>query len=169
MFLDLETLGFLGRPLFLIGLLLPTAPGEARILQYLARDYSEEPAILRTFLRRHAHRRVWVTFNGKAFDLPFLRERCRYHRLPDPVPPEHVDLLHAARRTWKEVLPDCRLKTLESLVCGIWRRDDLGGARVPEAYHAFVRTGEAETLVRILEHNRQDLVTLGRLYRALFG
>ncbi|MBD3337269.1 MAG: hypothetical protein GF355_17290 [Candidatus Eisenbacteria bacterium] len=166
-FIDLETLGFIGRPLFLIGILHPTSRRTAQLVQYLARDYAEEEAILHAFAARHGRPRRWVTFNGKAFDGPFLTERCRFHRLEPPRPREHLDLLHAARRVWRGVLPDCRLTTLESRVCGVWRGEDVDGGRVPEAYHEFVRTGEPGELVQILKHNRHDLLTLGKLYRIL--
>jgi uncharacterized protein YprB with RNaseH-like and TPR domain len=108
-----------------------------------------------------------MTFNGKSFDLPFLRDRCRYHRLSFLEPANHIDLLHEARPVWRDVLPDCRLKTLESHVCGLWRGEDLDGGLVPRAYHQFVETGNPSDMVRILRHNRHDLVTLGRLYRIL--
>jgi uncharacterized protein YprB with RNaseH-like and TPR domain len=167
LFLDLETLGFIGRPLFLIGVLQPLSRRKARLTQYLARDYAEEEAVLRAFRHRHRSHTTWVTFNGKTFDAPFLRERFHYHRLQAPDPGFHLDLLHAARRAWRGVLPDCRLKTLESHVCGTWRGEDLDGGRVPAAYHEFVLTGDPTDVVRVLEHNRHDLLTLGKLYRIL--
>lgn len=166
-FVDLETLGFIGRPVFMIGVLEPRGPRGARLIQYLARDYAEERDMIRSFLRRHGSKGTWVSFNGKAFDLPFLRDRCRYHRLQPPEPKSHIDILHEARPVWRDVLPDCRLKTLESHVCGLWRRDDLDGFLVPHAYHAFVENGNPADIIRILQHNRHDLVTLGRLFRIL--
>src|SRR5437867_55737 len=45
LFLDLETCGFSGTPLFLIGLL-RQADGELVVEQLLARTYDEEPAVL---------------------------------------------------------------------------------------------------------------------------
>lgn len=167
LFIDLETLGFIGRPLFLIGVLRPLSSKKACLIQYLARDYVEEESILRAFRHHHKSHKIWITFNGKAFDAPFLMERFKYHRLHPLAPGYHLDLLHAARREWRDVLPDCRLKTLESHVCGTWRGEDLDGGKVPEAYHDFVRTGDPTDVVRVLQHNRHDLLTLGKLYRIL--
>lgn len=167
LFVDLETLGFVGRPLFLIGVLEPVGPAGARLCQYLARNYAEERDMIAGFLKRHGGARRWITFNGKSFDLPHLLDRCRYHRLDPPGPEGHDDLLHRARRVWKGVLPDCRLQTLESRVCGVWRSNDLAGVGVPRAYHEFVLTGEARGMIRILDHNRGDLLTLGKLYRII--
>jgi uncharacterized protein YprB with RNaseH-like and TPR domain len=99
-------------------------------------------------------------------------DRGTRHRLlargkgPAPV---HCDLLHHARRRWKRHLPDCRLQTLERLLCRRFRRDDLGSSQVPAAYHAFVRTGEAGPMRAILAHNALDLVTLVELSMRLLA
>jgi uncharacterized protein YprB with RNaseH-like and TPR domain len=161
---DLETLGFLGHPLFLIGFLRSPRDGrEGEVLQLLARDYTEEEAIVRAFGESGRRAPRWVSFNGKSFDLPFLRSRAAFHGVALPEPREHLDLLHLARRTYRGVLPDCRLQTLEDRVLRRGRQDDLPGSQIPQAYHEFVRTGDPSRLARILEHNRNDLLTLARL------
>lgn len=171
-FLDLESLGFLGRPLFLVGALFagagPETPGgRAHLVQYLARDYSEEEAVLRAFARDARETETWVTFNGRTFDVPLLRLRASYHRLAPPRPHRHLDLLPVARRLWGRGLPNCRLQTLERHICGRGPRiDDIPGSEIPRAYHDFVRTGEPWEMLRILEHNAGDLLALHHLLRA---
>lgn len=166
---DLETLGFQGRPLFLIGALFVDESAGIdsgmRLVQYLARDYSEEEAVVRAFLAEAEGIPTWVTFNGRTFDLPFLRLRAAYHALPEPRPARHLDLLPVARRRWGPELPNCRLTTLEALICQRWRGSDIGGARIPDAYHAFVRTGEPWEILQILRHNASDLESLCDLLR----
>ncbi len=174
LFVDIESLGFIGRPLFLIGALRLPGPAEqtgneeaAVLVQYLARDYSEEEAVLRAFLSEGAACPLWVTFNGQTFDLPFLALRASYHRLGPPRPGRHIDLLPLARRRWGARLPDCRLQTLETHICGRRRWGDIPGARIPDAYHAFVRTGEPDEIIQILRHNVEDLISLGFLWQHL--
>jgi uncharacterized protein len=168
LFFDLETLGLRDRPLFLVGVLhCDRRTGGWEVLQFFARDYDEEEAVIRGFLRLGHARRRWVTFNGSTFDLPFLRERAAFHRLPLAEARAHIDLLHVARRHYRGVLPDCRLRTLESWVLGHHRRDDIPGALIPGAYHAFVRTGNPADMRRVLEHNHRDLVSLAALYAHL--
>ena len=58
-------------------------------------------------LRRHP---VLVTFNGRSFDAPFLESRLRFHGWFEPLRYAHVDLLHLARRIWRDRLPDFRLQ-----------------------------------------------------------
>lgn len=172
MFLDLETCGFAGAPVFLAGVV--WRDGEEIIVdQLFARDYTEERALLETLGEIAARQCVLATFNGKSFDWPMVCDRSIRHRLnPRPATPlrrpravaaetlVHCDLLHHARRRWKRVLPNCKLQTLERLVCRRTRHDDLGGAEVPTAYHQFVRTGDSSPIERILLHNALDLATL---------
>lgn len=163
LFFDLETLGFVGQPFFLIGLLRLDAGG-ARLVQLLARDYTEEEAVLRAFVEVGSVARLWVSFNGKSFDLPSLRRRAAFYRIRLPEPEEHLDLVYPSRRLYRGVLPNCRLKTLEERIFSRRRHRDLDGGEIPAAYHAFVRTGRGDDMARILRHNRDDLLTLARLY-----
>jgi uncharacterized protein YprB with RNaseH-like and TPR domain len=171
---DIESLGFVGRPLFLIGALraTPRDAGEACQLdavQYLARDYAEEAAVVSAFQSETPGTGLWVSFNGLAFDLPALRLRAAHHRLPWEDPSSHLDLLHLARRLWGKRLPNCKLKTLERAICRRPRGDgDIDSGQIPAAYHAFVRTGEPLDVLDILQHNLSDLTGLFEiLLRAL--
>lgn len=161
-FLDLETTGLSCSPLFLIGTMW-WEDGELVVRQYLARDYSEERAVISRFAEKFAGRQLLVTFNGKSFDMPFLRMRAAGTRVDLPLEPPHFDLLHVCRRVWKDALPNCKLQTLETRICGRPRYGDIPGEQIPAAYHAFVRTGDAGRMVRILHHNMLDLVTMADL------
>lgn len=161
-FLDLETTGLGCAPLFLVGTMVWESGG-LLVRQYLARDYREEPAAIALALEELGSRRLLVTFNGKTFDYPFLRTRARAHRIRFGLDLDHFDLLHAARTVWRRLLPDCRLQTLESYICRRPRGEDIPGAEIPDAYHAFVRSGDASRLVEILRHNALDLLTLADL------
>ena len=176
LFLDLETCGFAGSMVFLIGLI--RRHGESLVLdQLFARNYAEERAILHTLWEIAAQNQVLVTFNGKSFDWPMVHDRSILHRLDhddavsvgDSHLPQlvHCDLLHHARRRWKGVLPNCKLQTLERLVCRRHRREDIGGAQIPLAYHDFVRGGAAGPIRSVLQHNALDLVTLVEVVLAL--
>lgn len=160
--LDIETAGFMGRPVFLIGVMRPRAE-DLVITQFLARDYAQERALLAHCARELEGLQVLVTFNGKTFDVPFLRDRMAYHRVPRRFEVGHVDLLWPARRQWRGVLPDCRLQTLERHLCRRMRPGDIPSALIPERYHEFVRTQEASLIAPIMRHNRLDLLTMAEL------
>ena len=161
-FLDLETTGLSCSPLFLIGVM-AWEDGGLLVRQYLARDYAEESAAISLFLSGFVAKKLLVSFNGKSYDWPYLRMRAIAHGIPISPPPAHFDLLHACRRVWRGVLPDCRLQTLESCICRRPRHQDIPGHEIPEAYHAFVRTGNAAQIADILRHNALDLATLADL------
>jgi uncharacterized protein YprB with RNaseH-like and TPR domain len=161
-FVDIETAGLAAAPLFLIGVLSLDA-GELTLTQYFARGYEEEAALLSDFSRSLADSRMVVTFNGETFDLPYMRDRSIYHRLPPPLFPDHLDLLPAARRRWRGLLPNCRLQTLEQHVCHRHRTGDVPGEVIPQLYHDFVRTGHWPLLSPVFHHNALDLLTLAEL------
>ena len=104
-----------------------------------------------------------ITFNGKSFDVPYILDRSFATGVRMPREFGHVDLLHVARRRWKRVLPNCKLQTLERYISKRIRGGDIPGAEIPQAYHDFVRTGDARKIKPILYHNALDLITMGEV------
>lgn len=165
--LDLETCGLGGAALFLVGLL-RKIDGRLTVELLLAKNYAGERAVLEALWQRiegevGTRADAIVTFNGKSFDWPTVLDRSRRHLLHksrELRSPLHVDVLHPARRRWKTQLPDCKLQTIERLICRRTRTGDIPGSQIPAAYDAFVRTGNPTEMEAILYHNAIDLVTL---------
>jgi uncharacterized protein YprB with RNaseH-like and TPR domain len=187
LYLDLETCGFAGSMIFLVGLVW-WDEGQLWLDQLLARNYAEERAMLATLGQISASLEVLVTFNGKSFDWPMVKDRSTLHRLsrgPRPAGESsasdsagsasptrdlvHCDLLHHARRRWRGRLSDCRLQTLERAICRRHRSGDVPGALVPAVYHAYVRSGDLRVIEPVLHHNALDLVTLVQIGQALIS
>jgi uncharacterized protein YprB with RNaseH-like and TPR domain len=163
LFMDIESCGLYGASVFLVGMML-FEDDQLVFEQHLARDYTEEPAVLRAFAQRHSRAGVLVTFNGKSFDMNMIRDRSAFHGVElwdDKLP--HLDLLHESRRRWRGKLPNCRLQTLETHLCSRRRVGDIPGWAIPDAYHRFVDTGDARQLRDILHHNLLDLLTMAEL------
>ena len=137
------------------------------VTQYLLRNISEEPAALSAVMEEITESTRLVTYNGRAFDYPFLRDRAGYYGIPPPDEPAHTDLLHHVRRQWKRQLPDCRLGTVEDKILGKYRKDDLPGSLVPWYYQTYRRSGNPGPLVPITEHNRLDVANLPLIYERL--
>lgn len=170
LFLDTETTGLSGGAgtlAFQIGLGYFTDSGFV-VEQLLMHDYPEEPEMLRLLSARMGRFTVLCTFNGRTFDAPLLKSRFLMNRLPvDCLPDVHADVLHPARRLWKLRLKQCNLATLETALLGVEREDDLPGALVPQTYFQYLKDGNFAPLQRILEHNRQDIVSLAQLFYVL--
>ena len=108
-----------------------------------------------------------ITFNGRSFDVPFIRERLGFYGMEGSLNNPHFDLLHFSRRAWRDQLPDCRLGTLEKHL-GVQRDVDIPSTLVPEFYETYLKTGNVGPLVAIVEHNKQDLLTLTLLFSKLY-
>ena len=158
-YVDIETTGLTaGTPLFLIGVL-GHFNGALRIVQLLARDYTEEAASLMHFVTMLDASKVVVSFNGKSYDLPYIRDRCLFLGVPFRLRQAHIDMLHVGRRIWGRRLPNCKLQTLEQYICRRTRQGDIPGTEIPNAYHRFVKSGNAVQMRDILYHNALDLLT----------
>lgn len=165
LYLDTETTGLAGAGTvaFEVGLGWLAADG-FHVRQLVMRDYPEERFLLEEIVRIAERFDVVCTFNGKTFDLPLLRNRFIMNRIRTAcldVP--HIDLLHIARRVWKLRLQKCNLTNLEEALLGIPRVDDLPGALVPERFFTYLKTGDFSLLDDVLDHNRQDIVSLQTL------
>jgi len=162
LFMDIETLGLDGVPLILIGVA-RAFKGKVETVQYLLRDLGEEKAVLESFISLVDEETLMVSFNGRRFDAPFIKRRLKHHHMDLDLPEDHLDLLYPSRSKWKSDLPNCQLQTLEKYLFGIERIDDVPGYLVPEFYKTYLKEGNIGPLIPIIEHNREDVITLIRL------
>jgi uncharacterized protein len=168
LFLDLETMGlFAGQPLVVAGLARLAPDNTIIVEQYVVRDFPDELALLCEVNRQVASHQVMVTYNGKSFDLPFLTGRSAYYGIKLKPPGVHFDLLHFSRRAWRDALDGCSLRSIEQAILGISRETDLPGELVPEFYYEYLRTGNAGFLKPIVDHNRQDVISLVNVFSSL--
>ncbi|TDR46726.1 hypothetical protein DFR29_103262 [Tahibacter aquaticus] len=138
--------------------------GRLRVRQLYLTAMGGESAMLQHFVHWLAPDTVLVSYNGRSYDAPLLATRYRLARLANPLAGKsHVDLLHPVRRVYRGRWENCRLATIERQVLKIVREDDLPGSQAPAAWRAYLREGASTDLMRVLEHNRQDVVTLARL------
>lgn len=161
LFLDTETTGLAGGAgtvAFMIGMAY-FAGDEVVLEQYIMRDYDEEPDQLEVVKKRIEERSNLVTFNGKCYDFPLLKDRFIMNRLEPPVLDNHIDLLHPARSLWRH-LPSCSLKALEWQVINFDRGPDIDGSQVPEQYFQYLKEKDFSLLRPIIEHNKDDIISM---------
>jgi len=167
-FLDIETLGLFGGNLvILIGIAKLEENNKIELHQFLTLEVKEEIAVLKAFSEYLIKSKSVVSFNGKAFDLPFLEGRMRYYGIRPDLQKDHFDLLHFSRRFWKNQLPDFCLDTIEKNILKTKRETDLPSSLVPEFYSDYLKTKNYGLLKPIVEHNRQDVITLVRIFSQL--
>lgn len=166
-FFDIETMGLYTRPIILFGIA-SFRKDVLTINQYLVRAISDESAALMATLSHITPRSVLVTYNGKAFDVPYLKERAAFYRIRTQLDHLHFDLLHFVRRAWGATLPDCALTTVEREIVKDTRSDDVPSALVPDFYATYLREDNPGPLVPIVDHNRRDVITLTRIIASLW-
>ena len=184
LFVDLETTGLAGGAgtyAFLVGCAWFEA-GRFRIRQFFLSSFAAERAVLEAVTGVAATAATVVTYNGKTFDLPLIETRYALNRMQTPFASmPHVDMLHPARRLWRQdeeqderdrrgsmmggaaTTSGCRLSALEQSLLGHEREGDVPGFEIPARYFRYVHSGDAGPLDAVLEHNRLDLLSLAFL------
>jgi hypothetical protein len=139
------------------------------ITQYLLMDYPGENDFLENVIAElKTEKSVIVSYNGKSFDSQIIKTRCLMNRM---IPPFylHVDLLHPARRLWKNIIQDCSQASVEARVLGISRTDDIPGSLAPEIWFEFLKTGKTDRLMGICDHNKADIYGLAGILAAVIS
>ena len=170
-FLDTETTGLSGGTgtyAFLIGVGRFQA-GTFHLAQYFMRDPSEEPAQLYALEEFMGSSEAIITYNGKAFDIPLLKARYITHGWHSPFSSQaHLDLLHIARRLWRDRLPSRTLGNIEYQILGATRTEqDVPGWMIPQMYFDYLRSGDANPLRSVFYHNAMDVLSLAALFSHL--
>lgn len=172
-FLDTETTGLSGGTgtyAFLIGV--GRFEGdEFTLSQFFLRDPVDEPAQLDALEEFLAPCEAIVTFNGKAFDIPLLYTRFTAHGWRSPFSGlAHLDLLHLARRLWRDRIPSRTLSNLEFQILGVERtEEDVPGWMIPSIYFDYLRDGDPRPLKRVFYHNAMDVISLAALLNHMAG
>ncbi|HSG99328.1 MAG TPA: ribonuclease H-like domain-containing protein [candidate division Zixibacteria bacterium] len=164
-FFDTETtgLGGAGSLAFLVGVA-SISDGALETRQYLIPDFADETAMLEALLEEFTPDSVVVSYNGRSFDEPLVTDRLRINRVARQLPYQsHLDLLYPARSLFKRRIQDCSLTNVEARVFGHERDGDIPGYLIPGVYFDWVHEDKTEQLAAVIEHNRQDIVSLALL------
>ncbi len=166
LFLDTETTGLAGGTgtyVFLIGLA-HFAGGELVLRQHLLNDLAAETEFVGSLRDELEPFRACASYNGKTFDLPILRTRFVMTLRSDlTVDESHLDLLHPARRLWKDRFGSTTLRQLEESVLDDGRVTDIPGSLIPDAYFHYLRRRDERIIAPVLEHNARDVISLVRI------
>ncbi len=168
LFFDTETTGLsggAGNTVFLLGY--SRLEGEEVVVrQHFLPAPTAEVTLYHSFLEQAKQSSHLVTFNGKSFDWPQVRTRHTLIRDQVQALPTfgHLDLLHGARRLWKDELESCRLAIIEQEKLNVYREDDLPGYLAPVRYFDFLHSKDPDVIEGVLKHNEIDVLSLITLY-----
>ena len=179
-FFDTETTGLSGGTgtyAFMVGA--GRIEGDEFILaQFFLRDPSDESAMLETLAEFFAYGEVLVSYNGKSFDAPLLKTRYALHGMPLPFAEyAHLDLLHLARRLWRDRLASRTLQSIEKHILGVERTsEEVPGYEIPYLYFDYLQDKDATPMKGVFYHNEIDILSLvallnhaGAMLNAPFG
>jgi uncharacterized protein YprB with RNaseH-like and TPR domain len=166
LFLDTETTGLSGGTgtyIFLIGVA-HFAERELILRQHMLLDLGAEREFIEGLKKEIEPFRACASYNGKAFDLPIIRTRfVMAIRSEVTVDDSHLDLLHPARRLWRDRFGSTTLKQLEESVLDEGRTADIPGWLIPDAYFHYLRKRDPAIIAPVVEHNARDVISLVRI------
>jgi uncharacterized protein YprB with RNaseH-like and TPR domain len=166
LFLDTETTGLSGGTgtyIFLIGVA-HFAGKELILRQHMLLDLGAEREFIAGLKDEIEPFRACASYNGKAFDLPIIRTRfVMAIRSELTVDDSHLDLLHPARRLWRDRFGSTTLRQLEESVLDDGRTADIPGWLIPDAYFHYLRKRDPAIIAPVLEHNARDVISLVRI------
>jgi uncharacterized protein YprB with RNaseH-like and TPR domain len=166
LFLDTETTGLSGGTgtyIFLIGVA-HFAGKELVLRQHMLLDLGAEREFIEGLKKEIEPFRACASYNGKAFDIPIIRTRfVMAIRSELTVDDSHLDLLHPARRLWRDRFGSTTLRQLEESVLDDGRTADIPGWLIPDAYFHYLRKRDPAIIAPVLEHNSRDVISLVRI------
>ncbi|SDC47303.1 hypothetical protein SAMN02799630_00235 [Paenibacillus sp. UNCCL117] len=163
LFIDTETTGLgqgAGNVPFMIGIGY-FENGGFTVEQMLIRHPGEEASMLAYLRTCIAERPILISYNGKSFDWPIVKNRFILNRIPLPPEPEgHIDFLYPSRSLWRTTLASCRLGQVEEDRLGVRREDDVPGSLAPALYFQYLAERDPAILEGVFRHNEWDVLTL---------
>ena len=105
---------------------------------------------------------IWVTYNGKWFDVPFLNARLLYHGIGRVIPVKHIDLYQIAK--WKMKLSRKRAEAVAEFLGCRHQKSPMKGSEWTKAL-----TGVRSSMDYIVRHNQEDVAALVDLLDRMRG
>lgn len=160
--LDIETTGLhrVYSQVILVGIILFNNK-DAEVIQIFADNPSEEAEVLDTLANIIKNKSLLLTYNGQAFDIPYLNGKYKQHNIDFSIPLyKSFDLLRLIRKNKTNLsLENYKLKSVENFL-GINRNDTISGKESVDLYNNYVTTKSIELRKKILLHNFEDVLNI---------
>ncbi|MBT4333087.1 MAG: hypothetical protein HOD64_07405, partial [Candidatus Cloacimonetes bacterium] len=148
LFIDTETTGLAGGTgtyVFQIGIGF-FKEDEFVLMQYFLTDIANEKELIDQLLNEINKETIYVSFNGKSYDIPLLNSRSIFNRCDGKLNKfNNIDLLHISRRFWREMLENYSLQNIERNILKSNREGelDIPGSEIPAAYFSYLDSRDA--------------------------
>lgn len=160
MILDIETTGLSPKytQVILVGIIYHK-DNEWFITQIFC-DHRDEEIELLLILKDYIHKNhMLITYNGHAFDIPYLNKRYEHHNIDFTINiKKNFDLYRVIRSSKKALnLPNYKLKTIEEYL-DIYRNDQISGKESVDLYIEYENRPTVQLRDKILLHNYDDIL-----------
>ncbi len=131
---------------------------------FFIRNPGEELAMLQHLKDKLDASTHLVSYNGRTFDWPILKNRYVINRL-EPLEDclLHLDFLYPSRSLWKSTLPSCRLSKVEEARLGFFSVRMMCGSLAPALYFQYLAENDATLIEGVFVHNEYDILSLAGL------
>ena len=141
--------------------------GRFVVKQYFAEYKEDEESVLENFRNDLKVFDKWCSYNGIAFDEPYLIRRMEKHKLEFIPPAEHIDLYRMIKPYHNQLgIERCNLKSVEKYI-GIERADKIDGGLTVQLYKQFLYTNNEGIRDTIMLHNFEDALNLPFLFKII--
>ncbi|MBU3110315.1 ribonuclease H-like domain-containing protein [Clostridium lacusfryxellense] len=168
-YLDIEATGFDLEydKIVLISLGYYINKDQFKIVQFFAESPDEEESLLKELKKAMGRFKRWCSYNGTAFDEPFIIRKMYRYDLGFRMPREHLDLYKFIRPFHKKMgIMSCSLKSVEQFI-GIKRKDEINGAIWVELYQEYLINHDEKSKEILMLHNYEDVVNLPKIFKVI--
>lgn len=169
-YFDIETTGFEKDKdhIILISLGHFNEAGDFTIKQYFAEELTDEVEVMYAFASDLNRFDRWCSYNGLAFDEPFILRRMQKNNIIFTQPSQHIDLYRMIRPYYRQLgMERCNLKTVEKFL-GVEREDQIDGGMSVELYYQYLDTKNEELKDILMLHNYEDVLNLPRIFTLIY-
>ena len=164
---DIETTGLspANSKVVLTGILTADKDGHCQVHQFFADQPDDEKSVIQATIDALRNADYVITYNGRHFDMPFMKKRAEKYGLTFPdIYNLDLYLLISGYAPFKEVLPGLKQKNIESYMgISISRDDEISGKESVELYNRYMETKRFDLEEKILLHNHDDIIQLYRI------
>lgn len=164
-FFDIETTGFspVSSNIYLIGCLYKKN-NHIVVEQFFAENEEDEVIVLDSFIKLIAPFKKLISFNGKGFDIPFIKAKCKSYHIKENLEHfTHYDIFKiVCELKFLLNLPNYKQKSIEHFL-GIDREDFFTGGELIEVYQDYKKAPSPNSLDILLLHNYDDVTGMLKL------